>query len=518
MKNLLFSKYSSVLLLLLFVSTQSLLSQSETLFPCGTVDKKSDWLFRYQQSPDIYNKGGGSLLYVPLTIHILGTDEGIGYYRTNQLLDALCTLNSDYEDANISFYIEGDIDYINNTSWFDHETTFEGYQMMLQNDVPNTLNCYFVADPAGNCGYNLPYASLAVAKSCASPNDHTWAHEIGHALSLPHPFLGWEGGITYDGTMPPSFGTPAPEIVTYDYTDFRDTLILDTLIIDTAYVELVDGSNCLIAADGFCDTSPDYIANRWDCNNDGVSSFTQTDPNGDTFRSDGSLIMSYSDDACANRFSPDQIGAMRADLLDEHPTWLGNESPLAATTNSTTLIAPVEGTATQFNQVVLEWDAVENATSYVILVSRLSNFSAALTVEFRSDEPTILIESLDDNKTYYWKVRAYNAYNFCTEFSNYDTFKTTNMVANQNLSWKGEINLYPTTVNKQQQLHLVTENTSPKEMLIGIFSPSGQSLFHKTYTSEKTTDILVPNSLTSGLYFLTVKTGENQAVFRFIVE
>ena len=259
------------------------------LGPCGTAPEKSAWLQKYQAAPAAYQKNLDTIIYVPLTIHLLGTDEGLGFFNYRNLMEAFCTLNEDYESANIQFYMEGEVHYIQNTAWFEHETLLEGGQMMFANNVEHTLNCYFVADPAGNCGYALPYAGLAVAKSCANPNDHTWSHEVGHALSLPHPFLGWEGGVSYDDSVPPNFNAPAPLTVTYDYTFFQDTLILDTLIIDTAYVEFVDGSNCGIAADGFCDTSPDYLANRWFCDGNMESATQQKDPSGATSKPDGTM-------------------------------------------------------------------------------------------------------------------------------------------------------------------------------------------------------------------------------------
>ncbi len=517
MKNSLFSK-NWHLLLIFFLGVNSTTSAQKTaLFPCGTPAKKSIWLDKYQQSPDLYPKAGETLLYVPLSIHLLATDDGAGYFRMNQLLDALCTLNNDYAAANLYFYIQGDIDYINQTSWYEHETVLEGAEMMFQNDIPGTLNCYFVSDPAGNCGYNLPYASVAIAKSCASPNDHTWAHEVGHALSLPHPFLGWEGGQTHDGSMPPVFSSPAPVTVTYDYTFFQDTLILDTLIIDTTFVELVDRSNCHIAADGFCDTPSDYIANRWQCNNEGVSSFTQTDPNGEIFRSDGSLIMSYSDDQCANRFSTEQINAMRANLLDEHADWLENQDPIADISSVPALIAPTEGEPVQFNHVFLEWAAVENATSYLVLVSKLSSFNASLTDVFITTQPNILIESLSDNKNYYWKVRPYNSHAFCTNYSAYETFHTENMVATQNIQWQGSIHLSPTFIHKGQTIQLAVEHLSTKEATIEIMNTTGQMIYKNQLPLQNKNIIPLPETITSGAYFLVVKSGTNQAVFRFLL-
>ncbi|MCB0574414.1 MAG: metalloprotease, partial [Saprospiraceae bacterium] len=102
-------------------------------------------------------------------------------------------LNEDYAATGIRFYFKDDWNLINSTAWYQHANIPQGIDMMLTNNVPDALNAYFASNVAGNCGYNLPYAGVAVAHNCAATGDHTWAHEVGHALSLPHPFIGWEG-------------------------------------------------------------------------------------------------------------------------------------------------------------------------------------------------------------------------------------------------------------------------------------------------------------------------------------
>jgi len=82
--------------------------------PCGTVSGRSAWLKKYQLQPELYEKNTDTLLYVPLTIHLLGTDEGVGFFSINSLLSALCTLNEDFEPVKIQFFIEGEINYLAN--------------------------------------------------------------------------------------------------------------------------------------------------------------------------------------------------------------------------------------------------------------------------------------------------------------------------------------------------------------------------------------------------------------------
>ncbi|NJN77488.1 MAG: hypothetical protein HC803_03465 [Saprospiraceae bacterium] len=367
---------------------------NSTVLPCGTAPVKSEWLKRYQANPaafDQYSRNQNTL-YAGMTLHVVGSDAGVGYISFNDLMEGFCDLNTDMAQADIQFFIQGDILFIDSSGWNNHATVIQGAEMMFANNVPNTLNCYVVADPAGNAGYNLPYAGIALTKSGASGGGHVWSHEVGHNLSIQHPFLGWEGK-TYN------YGNPTPTTVTYDYTYFKDTLIVDTLIIDTAFVELTDGSNCTFAADGFCDTSPDYLSSGgWQCNAQGLSNTLQKDPNGVDFRSDATNIMAYSSDACVVSISPQQIAAMRAYLQTERSAYLFNQNPMRDTITATAnMLNPIAGQIEQYDYVELEWESVPNATHYVVQVSRLNSFSFIEYNALTSDT-SLIVTNLQNQK------------------------------------------------------------------------------------------------------------------------
>jgi len=396
--------------------------------------------------------------------------------------------------------------------------------MMFANNVPNTINCYILTDPAGNCGYNLPYAGIALKKSCTGANDHTWAHEMGHAFTLPHPFLGWEGGVSHDGSVPHNFNDPAPPFVTYDYTYFKDTLILDTTIIDTALVELVDGSNCAVAADGFCDTSPDYLSARWPCNAEFLSPVVQTDPAGVQFRSDATLIMSYANDNCSNRFSPQQIAAMRANLQDEKPNLLYNQTPLqVVSSNPATLLLPAPAETVPYNNVYLEWTPVESATGYVVQISRFSNFPGNFILEYVvTGNSNTLIFDLDINRTYHWRVRAFNAQHFCTTFSPSISFVTGESTATEAVEKTDLLKIYPNPLSREAILYLQLEtNDAPHMEEAQLFDLSGKQHWRVALSelpvANNTYNLNLPASLPAGLYLLKVKGDQGQWVEKVVV-
>ncbi|MBL7775442.1 MAG: hypothetical protein JNK89_05535, partial [Saprospiraceae bacterium] len=294
-----------LLLPALLVASFSLAQTAENF--CGYTGS-SPWLDWYQRNSGLFEKAEGgadtSWLYVPVTVHIVGTTNGTGYYPFDQAIRAVCEMNSQFAPAYVRFYLKpGDaVRYHNNSSWFAHD--WDGGSDMINSVLPgirNRLNAFIVSDPAGNCGYSWQDA-IVLKKGCSNPGNSTWAHEAGHHFSLPHPFSGWEG---FDW----NYAEPAPAKV-----NGRD-------------VEKTDGSNCYSGGDRFCDTEPDYLNDRWACTAEGRSFTIQHDPNGIAFRSDASLIMGYANDACASRFTAEQIAAVRANLRSEHSNYLQITSP-----------------------------------------------------------------------------------------------------------------------------------------------------------------------------------------------
>lgn len=491
---------------------------AQQLTPCGTLDHKSTWLKKYQAAPDTYAKNFGTILYVPMTLHVLGDNDGGGYFSMTNTLNAFCELNEQMAESEIQFFLAGDINYINNTDWYDHATVLEGAAMMFENNVANTLNTYIVSDPAGNCGYNLPYAGIALAKSCATSGNRTWAHEVGHNLSLPHPFLGWEGGIGHDGTMPANFNEPAPTTVVYDYTYFQDTLIIDTMIIDTAYVEYVDGRNCDIAADGFCDTSPDYIAQGWSCNGNDVSPLQQKDPDGVSFRSDGTLIMSYSDDNCQIRFSPEQIAAMRANLIDEKPELISQETPQEQIVEEIVPQVPLDDEIAQFDNAYFEWTTVADAEQYLVQISRLPSFS--IKDEYVVDANSLIVDNLEADKTYYWRVRGFNHYSFCADFTDNIRFEAAMISDISDVTDLSHLSLRPNLMSAGQAVTLSIHAEQALHLDVKVYEVSGKMLFqYQVQTGVGSQDIALPTEgLLRGLYFVNVEVEGAKIVRKLVVE
>ncbi|MCB9355686.1 MAG: hypothetical protein H6575_14040 [Lewinellaceae bacterium] len=418
-----------------------------TLPPCGTAPGISPWLKDYASRPQEFVSARSlDTLYVGIQLHLLARDNGTGRFSPERVLAAFCQLNEDYAATGIRFYFKDDWNLINSTAWYQHANIPQGIDMMLTNNVPDALNAYFASNVAGNCGYNLPYAGVAVAHNCAATGDHTWAHEVGHALSLPHPFIGWEGK-TYT-TL-----NPTPDTLTYDYTYFHDTI--DTQIpapLDTALVEYLDGSNCSIAADLFCDTKPDYLSYRWNCDAQSNSTVKQIDPAGGEFYSDGTLFMSYSFDECQTRFSDEEVAAMRANLMTEKASWLTDVPTEGEITGAPDMLLPLDGENAPVSGAELRWASVPNATHYLIQYTRISSFIVK-EFELVTTDTSLVLGNLFVDKNYYWRVRAFNHWYACTPFSPQQSFYTvpvTAITSPESDNWR----CYPSLISRGQALTL----------------------------------------------------------------
>lgn len=500
-----------ILSCLLICAGMIAIGQSDKPFPCGTPTVKDPWLSSFQKRLPVLEGRSDTLIYVPMTIHNVGKDDGSGFFRESAILDAFCRLNTDFQETNIQFYIKDTIIYHRRSDWYDHGSVLDGAFMMFDANVDGTLNTYIVANPAGNCGYNLPYAGIAMNTGCMGASDHTWAHEVGHAFSLPHPFLGWEGDVY-------SYRDETPTRVTYDYTFFKDSLILDTTIIDTAFVEFVERKNCLIAGDGFCDTPPDYLSRRWQCNTgDGSSVELQKDPDNVDFRSDGTLFMSYATDACSNRFSSDQKAAMLANIRERKPYLIDELTPEPVINDLPVLLLPEDGSTAGIDGAFFSWNEVENATGFVFQISRFPDFRF-IQEEIVTHNTNLIVNGLRNGIRYYWRVRPFNSYDACKGYSNIRSFTASEMVSTTDFPGYGSWRVYPNPVNREDLIHIFFEHTGDHEELdVTLTDPLGKVVLSRKFFVQKGSNqatIELKEINYQGLFLLTLSNQLNQITFK----
>ncbi len=481
---------------LLVLSSLSMIAQDERpLNYCGTAAEKSEWLTQFQQNGILQFRNTDEWLLVPVTIHLVGSDTGEGFYSINTLLAAFCTLNTDYAQAKIRFFIKGPINYISNTQYNDHTFT-QGREMMIRYSVKNTINSYIVQSAAGNCGYASAPFGIALSKSCMKDKDHTWAHEIGHFLSLPHTFHGWEG-------QTPNYSLPAP------------------IRVGSVNVERVDGVGCKTSGDGFCDTSPDYLNARWTCNASRQSNQVQIDPQGRTFVSDGTNFMNYANDACMDKFSNEQIAAMRANLKFEKSGYLASTADTTKPASAKLVAITPQDSAiiTDYKNVLLSWQAIPKASHYVLEISSQPNFPFIL-LRYVTSSTSFLTTDLFRNRNYYWRVRPFNAWSECNPpATNGFYFRTLDVTSTNELENFAKINVFPNPVQSGSAIHVHVDTPESMEMDARLLSLSGQLLDSKSWkivpgSSEFS---LQTNQLPAGVYFLRLYSAGAVSTKRIVI-
>jgi DinB superfamily len=499
-------------LLILLVALTGYAQTEVAPLGCGAPPGISQWLKDYLDHPVAYRSAADTVLFTRLQLHLLAKDDGTGRFRAGQLLDALCRLNSDYAASKIQFFYDKPWNLINRTAWWDHNELSTGIQMMLQNKVDSAINCYFVTDPAGNCGYNLPYGGTAMKHSCSGIGDHTWAHEIGHNLRLPHPFIGWEGK-TYN------YNTPTPTMLTYDYTNFHDTLDTGPTM-DTALVEYVDRTkNCGVAADRLCLTPPDYISQRWPCNAMNMSTTKQKDPDGVDFYSDGSFFMSYSFDNCQSRFSDDETAVMRASLLSEKISYVDFDYVHQDVVGTSAAVMPIGGQQVSADAVTMHWKSAPGATHYLVQGNRINQSFPLTDFEIVTTDTFATALNLLANKTWYYRVRPFNASSFCAAYSPVASFFTMAVTAVQEPLGSDRF-VYPSLLQAGAQLRLHLPTQEQFTGLCELIDANGRKVSTVTVQRIANGDALPfdTTALAAGVYFVRLVGEEGQMMYKMVVE
>ncbi|TXF90719.1 T9SS type A sorting domain-containing protein [Neolewinella aurantiaca] len=496
----------AVLLPALFL-TSALQAQSADGQWCGYTGK-SEWLSKYQAGEYSAVNKSDEILYVPARFILLGENDGSGYIDPVKLLRSFELLNSDYEDMNIQFYIK-EVDYLNRGNYYDHSTASIGGQMMSLHNNSGVINNYIVGNPAGNCGYYLSSADgIALGINCLGASDRTWSHEMGHLFTLPHTFYGWESVGSIDEI---ELTERAPATVSYRGSNVP--------------VERVDGSNCEDAADGFCDTSPDYLMQRWACN--GVQEYQDslTDPDSIRFAVPATNIMSYALDGCIEGFSEEQKTAMQTNLAARQIADNSGDGRVAADGDEMNLLLPEDNATLEVSDFVeLVWNSVPNADYYIVQLNTSTNFNGAVLQSFIVTDTTAIIEDdLSPNTRYYWRVRPFNRYVIDSDFGDQKfrfkngEFPTATIDAELNAA----ITVAPNPVSGGQELRIDGQDLGQSgNMTYQLIDAAGRVLVSRenvSVTSAGFNERIETAGMPAGVYFLRIRLNDKLVSRRVVV-
>lgn len=464
-------------------------------------------------------------IYIPIQYHLIANSDGNGRAEMEGVFANLCRINDDYAIQKIKFYLHGLPRFINNDIMYDNnDRNIVGYLMAMQKQE-GAVNI-FIGNSINNMGglgttlgyYTSAYDVIYAIRSQMSYDNKTLSHEIGHFFTLAHPFFGWDGEDPYE--IINGNGGQTPEGVGGQWVE---------------NVGRGDSTeNCQIAADGFCDTKPDYNFGIFVFGCDFfTSSYYQTngaiyDPTGAELlpsnASDVSLIMSYFGDNCTNQFTPDQRDAVQLDVIargwDDIPT-----PSTVKVTGAPTLEYPLATSGTLYYQnVEFRWTAAPGATHYIFTICRtFSGQCLEVVSEQIVDGTSAWVNALLPNQQYTWSVKPFNLTDVCSNYpSNEETFTAGNWAVGTDnvINPVTSSRLMPNPVSRSQEAILDVQAAGVSQATISISNALGQSVMsaRKVQLNGGSNTFQIPVAqLAAGIYMVNIESDKYQTTHRLVV-
>lgn len=571
------------LLLLTALMTCSLIN-AQIEPQCGTISTPESQAYFEQLMPQVreyeqeyfqlasQRRSSTAISSVPVKAHIIRNTGGFGGLTEQQLDDAMATMNAFYANAFLEFFLCEDINYIDDSTYFNFNQNQEA-ALTSANNVPNVINIYFAnsvttSGGAGLCGYAyFPGGpeTIMMNNSCTL-NGSTLSHEMGHFFALSH-------------------------------THGNSNTTLTT--------ELVDGSNCEVAGDFICDTPADPQLNNSNVNTSCIYTGSTADANGQLFAPNPNNIMSYSRRACRTELSAQQYARIygiyqaarsvmacpsaNVDINSDYTIACESSLDVDFTDNSTGAVAwqwDVDGddvidyttqnpshtyatngiydvtltintgsqSLTKVYQNYIDFSRENISTSQLILTLELDNFPEQTTWEFRNSAGTILysdptyVNGPDNLQTYTYNfdVTANECYTFeifdssnngvCCVFgsggytletlegatvsssdgtygSGTSIFMGNDVLSVDDYFANNNITAYPNPTNDILNIKLSNTNDLPDSYTI--YNVLGQEIIKKVITRIEDLSIQA-KAFSEGVYYVKVSKGTSSSTIPFI--
>ncbi len=482
-------------------------------FVCGTHDihlVKEQMLINRAELRDFVNLRD-DITYVPVKIFLVADNEGNGRLNEESVLDLMCTLNQNYADQNIQFYIKDGFSYMNNTTIYNNPSGSFAASLIRNARKLNAINIFFTegASEGSAAYYQGPtgFNDWIVVRNNYADDVRVVTHEIGHFFSVPHPFNGWDDEPWDSEKHGNPVGKYAPDKVTIN--------------------EFADGSNCNPnlaqnnnnVGDGICDTPADYNFASSNCD----YTLDARDPNGAKVTPQENNYMNYFFGCDNYVFTNGQKTEISRSLNSSSRDYLrSNYQPNTMIIDQVTeLISPQnQESLISDNEVVLKWTKSNGADYYLVEldVSPSIDFSPE---SYITTEDNIYIDGLLPEKNYFWRVTPFNEYYTCTSRSEIRRFKTSKTSAINELPFVRHLNIYPSVLPKNNnQINILIDTELSFQAHFQLFGLQGKR-YHQWpildfIPGRNYYELNIPE-LASGMYVLNLQSAKGSYSTKILV-
>ena len=284
--------YIFIISINLFIPSNNLKAQEKNnkIICSTTLDEKSKEFYEKNKATINYykkqflqknkkSKSNTIEISIPIKAHIIRENNGMSGVDLQEIKSSIERLNNTFNVIGMSFFLCGNENYIDNSSYFDLDLSTEESSLLEQHAEDNVINLFYLNSIKD-------YNNISVSGLAYYPGGHdviyvtnnfintsVIEHEMGHFFSLLH-----------------THGQSNTELTT----------------------ELVDGSNCDTDGDEICDTpaDPKLGSHNMDSNCNYFGDLN--DKNGDKFAPKTNNLMSYALKNCRTNFTEEQYARMYA--------------------------------------------------------------------------------------------------------------------------------------------------------------------------------------------------------------
>jgi hypothetical protein len=455
----------------------------------------------------------GEKRYIPLKVHSIGDSNGNGHTPLDVILIQLCRMNDQYQEIGFVFYLDGPVNFVDDTSIFEHQGNAQAKMSGLANEYPSSMNLFItnVTFDSGVAGYYSGQFDILVVRKSSFPqlDNGTLGHEAAHFFTISHPHYGWED----EPYTPEQYG---------------ETVVITTIQSSQSpvvEVEVMDDPRCDETGDRICDTPPDYgfTQNGGDgqiCSNPWAG-FVK-DRNGVLIESISNLIMGYNNNCPETIFTEGQAEAMVADYMDRINLPNGDMRFMGSgytpdTTEITelpTLLSPLAFETTDyFDSVVLQWEASAAAQKYLVRVGGQAN------LQFETTDTEIELTELEPNKSYSWSVTPINEIGHCLTATPVLFFTGAGSTAVNDIAEVNAFAVHPNPVSGQS-FSITIDSKESLAANMTLLNIAGQSVLNEEL-NIKTGSNLIPiqlENIQAGIYHLYIRTANGILTEKLIIE